>query len=109
MKNTLKLLAVAAALAVPLAAQGGSDSRGKYFFKKSCKTCHGPGGSGGSAKEITPLFKTQAQWKEYFATGTHKNGTEKIESLVKPELVKDVQTFLVNHASDSPQPETCGG
>lgn len=106
MKNALKLLAVAAALAVPLAAQGGSDSRGKYFFKKSCKTCHV---SGGSAKEITPLSKTQAQWKEYFAAGTHKNGAEKIESLVKPELVKDVQTFLVNHASDSPQPETCGG
>ena len=106
MKNILKLIAVAAALAVPLAAQGGSDSRGKYFFKKSCKTCHVPGGS---AKEITPLFKTQAQWKEYFATGTHKGGAEKIETLVKPELVKDVQTFLVNHASDSPQPETCGG
>lgn len=106
MRNTLKLLALIAVIMAPLAAEGGSDSRGKFFFKKSCKSCHV---SGGSAKEITPLFKTQAQWKEYFATGTHKNGAEKIESLLKPELVKDVQTFLVNHASDSPQPETCGG
>ena len=106
MRTSLMLLAALALIVAPLSAEGGSDSRGKFFFKKSCKSCHVPGGS---AKEITPLFKTQAQWKEYFATGTHKNGAEKIESLVKPELVKDVQTFLVNHASDSPQPETCGG
>ena len=106
MPNTLKLLALIAALTVPLAAQGGSDTKGKFFFKKSCKSCHT---SGGSAKEVTPLSKTQAQWKAYFAAGKHKKGAEKLDSLVKPEQVKDVQTFLVNYASDSPQPETCGG
>lgn len=106
MRNTLKFLAVIAALAVPLAAQGGSDTKGKFFFKKTCKSCHA---SGGAAKEITPLSKTQAQWKAYFAAGKHKKGAEKLDSIVKPEQVKDVQTFLVNHASDSPQPETCGG
>lgn len=106
MRNTLKLLAVVAALSASLAAQGGSDTKGKFFFKKNCKSCHAPGGS---AKEITPLSKTQAQWKAYFAAGKHKKGTEKLDGLLKPEQVKDVQTFLVNHASDSPQPETCGG
>lgn len=106
MRNTLKLLAVAAALSASLAAQGGSDTKGKFFFKKNCKSCHAPGGS---AKEITPLSKTQAQWKAYFAAGKHKKGAEKLDGLLKPEQVKDVQTFLVNHASDSPQPETCGG
>ena len=106
MRNTLKLLALIAALAAPLAAQGGSDTKGKYFFKKSCKSCHV---AGAAAKEITPLSKTQAQWKAYFAAGKHKKGAERLDSIVKPEQVKDVQTFLVNHASDSPQPETCGG
>ncbi|BDU70148.1 periplasmic monoheme cytochrome c [Geothrix oryzae] len=106
MRNTLKLLAVVAALSASLAAQGGSDTKGKFFFKKNCKSCHAPGGS---AKEITPLSKTQAQWKAYFAAGKHKKGAEKLDGLLKPEQVKDVQTFLVNHASDSPQPETCGG
>jgi cytochrome c5 len=108
MKNLLKPLAVMALLAAlsPLSAEGGSDSRGKFFFKKNCKTCHT---SGGAAKEITPLFKTQAQWRDYFTSGTHKNGAEKLDSLAKPEQVKDIQSFLVNHASDSPQPETCGG
>ena len=106
MQNTLKLLAILAVLAAPLAAEGGSDTKGKYFFKKTCKTCHA---EGASAKVVTPLTKTQAQWKAYFAAGKHKKGAEKLDSVLKPEQVKDVQTFLVNHASDSPQPETCGG
>ncbi len=106
MRNTLRLLALAAALVAPLAAEGGSDTKGKFFFKKTCKSCHA---SGGAAKEITPLSKTQAQWKAYFAAGKHKKGAEKLDAVLKPEQAKDVQTFLVNHASDSPQPETCGG
>ena len=106
MRNTLKLLALITALALPLPAQGGSDTKGKFFFKKTCKACHAPGGS---AKEVTPLSKTQAQWKAYFAAGKHKKGAEKLDTVLKPEQIKDVQTFLINHASDSPQPETCGG
>jgi cytochrome c551/c552 len=106
MRNFLKFFAVIATLSASLAAQGGSDTKGKFFFKKTCKSCHTPGSA---AKEITPLSKTQAQWKAYFAAGKHKKGSEKLDSIVKPEQVKDVQTFLVNHASDSPQPETCGG
>ena len=106
MRKTLKLLALITALSVPMAAQGGSDTKGKFFFKKTCKACHAPGGS---AKEVTPLSKTQAQWKAYFAAGKHKKGAEKLDGVLKPEQIKDVQTFLINHASDSPQPETCGG
>jgi cytochrome c5 len=106
MHKALKFIAVLAAIALPLAAEGGSDTKGKYFFKKSCKTCHV---AGCAAMEVTPLSKTQAQWKAYFAAGKHKKGAEKLDSLVKPEQVKDIQAFLTNHASDSPQPMTCGG
>ncbi|GLH74816.1 periplasmic monoheme cytochrome c [Geothrix limicola] len=106
MRNSLLLLAAITVITAPLAAEGGSDTKGKFFFKKTCKSCHT---AGSAAKEITPLSKTQAQWKAYFAAGKHKKGAEKLDTLLKPEQVKDVQTFLVNHASDSPQPETCGG
>ena len=106
MHKLLKFIAVIAAIALPLAAEGGSDTKGKYYFVKSCKTCHA---AGKATKEITPLSKTQAQWKAYFAAGKHNKGAEKLESLVKPEQVKDIQAFLTNHASDSPQPMTCGG
>lgn len=105
MRNALKFLAVLTAITVPLLAEG-SDTKGKYYFKKSCKSCHVVGSAGG---EVTPLSKTQAQWKAYFAAGKHKKGAEKLDTLVKPEQVKDIQAFLTAHASDSPQPMTCGG
>ncbi|MBK8791665.1 MAG: cytochrome c [Holophaga sp.] len=83
----------------------GSDTKGKFYFKKSCKSCHV---DGGTAKAITPLSKTQGQWKKFFETGKHK-GEALSPKLGTPEQVLDIKTFLVNHASDSPQPETCGG
>jgi mono/diheme cytochrome c family protein len=104
MRNALKFLAILTAITVPLLAEG-SDTKGKYFFKKSCKSCHASGGVG---KEVTPLVKTQAQWKAYFAAGKHNKGTEPLSKVAKPDQVKDIQTFLTAHASDSPQPMTCG-
>ena len=105
MRNTLKFLAILTAITLPLVAEG-SDTKGKYFFKKSCKSCHVAGAAG---KEITPLSKTQMQWKTYFAAGKHKKGSEPLNKVGKPEQMVDIQTFLTAHASDSPQPMTCGG
>jgi cytochrome c5 len=103
-----KTLVVTAALGafVAIAAAGGSETKGKFYFKKSCKTCHVKGQPGG---EVSPLNKTQAQWKDYFAKGKHNKGTEDLSKLLTPQQILDVQTWVVNHASDSPQPETCGG
>ena len=105
MRTAVPLLALLALLAAPLAAEG-SDTKGKYLFKKSCKSCHVVGQPGG---EVTPLIKTQAQWKTYFAAGKHKKGSEPLTKVGKPEQMNDIQTFLTAHASDSPQPMTCGG
>lgn len=91
---------------VALSAAGGSETKGKFYFKKSCKTCHVKDKEGG---EVTPLTKTQAQWKDYFSKGKHNKGKEDLSKILTAEQLEDVQTFLVNHASDSPQPETCGG
>jgi cytochrome c5 len=98
----LALLTLTAALAYA----GGSESKGKFNFKKTCKPCHLKNAKGG---EVTPLTKTQEQWQRYFKLGTHNKGTEKLSTFMTPEQLVDVQTFLVNHAADSPQPETCGG
>ncbi len=53
----------------------GSDTKGKFYFKKTCKTCHAKGAEAG---EVTPLVKTQEQWKRYFDKGTHSKGTQKL-------------------------------
>ncbi len=83
----------------------GSDKKGKFYFKKTCKECHATDGEGG---KVSPLSKTMSQWERYFKKGLHKNKTEKLEQVVPADQLIHIQTFLVNHAADSDQPETCG-
>jgi mono/diheme cytochrome c family protein len=104
------LLAVATLLLlIPLASLSagvkGNETKGKFYFKQNCKTCHVKGAKGG---EITPMSKTQAQWQDYFAKGKHMKGTEPLSKYMTDEQLKDALTFVYNHAVDSPQPETCG-
>ncbi|MBI4912340.1 MAG: cytochrome c [Acidobacteria bacterium] len=108
MKLTKLAVIALLGLALPLSAEEkGSDTKGKFYFKKSCKTCHV---KGGSALELTPLSKTQAQWRKVFDAGRHgKAGEGFSPKFGTPEQIRDIKTFLINHASDSPQPETCGG
>ncbi len=103
----LVVLSLGAAMFGTVLAEGGSETKGKYYFKKQCKTCHVKDAPG---KVVTPLVKTQAQWKTWFTAGKHKNGTEPIGTglSLKPEQIKDIEAFMVAHASDSPQPMTCG-
>ncbi len=118
MRRILSFLFLFSALAVALAgvfssvtvtsvsaATKGSDSKGRYYFRGTCKNCHTKGAVGG---EITPLNKTQAQWKAYFAAGKHSRGKEPLAKLMTDEQLRDVSTFLDAHAADSLQPETCG-
>jgi mono/diheme cytochrome c family protein len=87
------------------AAQKGSENKGRYYFRQTCKECHTKGAAGG---EITPLNKTMAQWRTYFAQGTHNHGKEPLSKYLPPDQLLDASTFLTQHAADSPQPETCG-
>ena len=108
-QNAIKLTLIAAIL---LAATGaawsrekGNEAKGRFYFKQTCKSCHTKGAVGG---EITPMSKTQAQWARYFATGKHSKGKELLSKILTEEQLRDIETFLFNHAVDSPQPETCG-
>lgn len=101
-------LAVAAVLSTAALAGGtpkGNETKGRYYFRQTCKDCHTKGAKGG---EVTPLTKTQAQWRAYFLKGKHAGGSEVLTKVMSEEQLRDVQTFVVNHAADSLQPETCG-
>ena len=87
------------------AAQKGSENKGRFYFRQTCKECHTKGAVGG---EVTPLNRTMEQWRAYFAKGTHNHGKEPLAKHLPPDQLLDASTFLVNHAADSPQPETCG-
>lgn len=103
MTRILAILSIAAFCATSvLAAEGGNPKKGKYLYKKNCKTCHVAGAEGG---ELTPLSKTQAQWDRFF----EKKGQNCAKHAGVSEAdVKDIQQFLFDHAADSDQPETCG-
>jgi cytochrome c553 len=109
MNKGLKLLILFLSLclftAAALLGAGGSETKGKYYFKKTCKTCHKKGGEG---NEVTPLTKTTAQWKAYFEAGKHAAGKAQLTSVMDEAKLLHVSTYLQAHASDSPQPETCG-
>ena len=104
--RTLIVLLLTAVLATSLAfaSEGGNPKKGKFLFKKNCKTCHIASAACG---EVTPLTKTQAQWDRFFETDKHSKNPEAVKN-VTPEEMKDIQQFLFDHAADSDQPQTCG-
>jgi mono/diheme cytochrome c family protein len=101
----VSLIMVVGLFSAARAAQKGSENKGRYYFRQTCKECHTKGAAGG---EVTPLNKTMEQWRAYFAKGTHNHGREPLAKYLPPDQLLDASAFLVNHAADSPQPETCG-
>jgi mono/diheme cytochrome c family protein len=99
------LILISGLFSTLIAAQKGSENKGRFYFRQTCKECHTKGAAGG---EITPLNKTMAQWRTYFAQGTHNHGREPLVKYLPADQLLDASTFLVQHAADSPQPETCG-
>ncbi len=98
----LTIFTVIIALASPVVA--ASSRKGKKVFKKSCKTCHTRKGEGG---KLSPLQKTQAQWRIYFKKNQHKEKPEVWEGMSKKDQ-KNLLKFFLDFALDSDQPETCG-
>ena len=97
-----------AAFVAAASAGGANPNRGKTLFKSTCKTCHV---KDGGAKELTPMSKTQAQWTRTFTTNIDQMAKKVQTKTGKPLLpadLADIQVFLVSHAADSDQPETCG-
>ena len=101
-KMVFILLLVAFTVTSALAVDGGNSKKGKYLFKKNCKTCHTEGAEGGP---VTPLTKTMAQWDKFFTDQKHPEG---VWSDFSEQDLLDINQFLFDHAVDSDQPETCG-
>jgi len=105
MKRLLQILTVliiVAALASPAIA--ASSRKGKKVFKSNCKTCHTRKGTGG---KLSPLQKTQAQWRLYFKNDQHSDKPEIWKGLSKKDQ-NNLLKFFLDFALDSDQPETCG-
>jgi mono/diheme cytochrome c family protein len=105
LKPAIVLVVLTLALLSAVAGTKGNESKGRYYFRQTCKDCHTKGAAGG---EVTPLTKTMDQWRKYFVVAKHNHGKEPLSKVMAAEQLADVQVFLVNHAADSLQPETCG-
>lgn len=100
--QTLTVFVVVAALASPVVA--ASSRRGKKVFKKSCKICHTSKADGG---KLSPIQKTQAQWRLYFKNDQHSDKPEIWKGLSEKDQ-NNLLKFFLDFALDSDQPETCG-
>jgi len=82
----------------------GNERKGKYLFRKKCRSCHI---DGGSAKALSPNSKTQAQWDRAFKKFERLQCADEWKKLSKKDR-DDILSYLYNHAFDSPSPATCG-
>ena len=99
----LSFLAAGISLAAP--AGDGNYRKGKYLFRKNCRSCHS---EGKSAKELSPISKTQANWKAAFADDKVAGYPCKDAwAKVGEKGINDIYTYLYKHAKDSPTPAKC--
>jgi len=112
MRNIISLVALFAAVVMiamviipqdAATAEKGNARKGKYFYKKICKECHAKDCKG---PELTPMSKTSAQWEAFFKTLDHK--FKPMTEIVEEKNIIHIKSFLISHAADSDQPETCG-
>ena len=83
----------------------GNGRKGKYVFRKNCRTCHV---EDGSAVELSPISKTQADWDAAFAEGAFEALACKDEwSKQSDKDLLDIYTYMYDHAFDSPSPLKC--
>lgn len=108
MKKIAKLMCVLFAVSLfagmAVAGDGANPKKGKYLWKKNCKTCHIDGEEGGS---ISPSSKTQKQWSNFFEKDQDEVIMQKCKKYGENDL-HDIQHYMNDHAMDSDQPETCG-
>ncbi len=82
----------------------GNEKKGKYLYRKNCRTCHI---DGGSAMVLSPNTKTQAQWDRAFQKRERLKCADEWDKLSDKDI-EDILSYLYNHAFDSPTPATCG-
>ncbi|MGD8991817.1 MAG: cytochrome c [Desulfobacterales bacterium] len=97
------LFFVVAAIGTVIAADKGNARKGKYLFRKNCRTCHC---EDGSAKPLSPIDKTQAQWDEVFKN-IDKLACSKEWAQLSEKDRTDIYAHLWGHAFDSPSPAKC--
>lgn len=91
---------------------GDKQPSGKELYKQNCRVCHEKDSPFG---EYAPMTLIQDQWKAFFKdrlVPTHKDlaipgQPQKLLDALTPEQLKAIEKYVVDHAADSEQPQTC--
>ncbi len=101
----LAVLCILSFAGVAFSEPKGDERKGKYLFRKNCRTCHQ---EGASAKPLSPDSKTQAQWERTFEKEKYQRLECNAEwAKLSEEELLNVLTYLYAHAIDSPAPAKC--
>ena len=92
------VLCVSASMAF---AQEGNTRKGKFLYRKSCRSCHGV-----SASDLSPSSKTRAEWQAIFADVQKIPCNKDWPALSETDL-KDMHAYAHEYAKDSPTPAKC--
>ncbi|ACS78437.1 c-type cytochrome [Maridesulfovibrio salexigens] len=100
--GTLMCVLMVLSMASMAAAFGDGNARkGKFLYRKHCRSCHGA-----TASDLSPSTKTQAEWTAMFSD-TSKIPCSSDWSKVKEKDINDIFTYLHDYAKDSPSPAKC--
>ncbi len=90
-------------IGVSMAEEKGNARKGKYLFRKTCRSCHM---EGSSAVELSPVSKTQADWQTVFDNAEELKCKDEWAKLSEKDTL-DIYSYLHGHAFDSPSPAKC--
>jgi len=87
--------------------KNGNSRKGKYLYRKQCRTCHMEGATGDRVgKPLSPISKTQAQWDKAFGSYQQLACADQWKKHKEKDL-SDIYSYLWGHAYDSPSPAKC--
>ncbi len=83
----------------------GNHRKGKYTYRKTCRSCHN---DSGTAVSLSPDSKTQAQWEKTFTPKTYEKFECKDEwAKLSEDDLNNIFAYLHKYAFDSPTPAKC--
>lgn len=79
----------------------GNSRKGKFLYRKNCRSCHGV-----SASDLSPSSKKQAEWMGLYSAQDTVSCHGDWSALGKQDT-DDIFTYLHEFGADSPTPAKC--
>ncbi|OQW99159.1 MAG: cytochrome c family protein [Desulfobacteraceae bacterium A6] len=91
-----------------LAAENGNKRKGKYTYRKVYESCQKRGAVETAKPKLNPDAHSQAEWTKIFKDKKFADfGCAEEWSKLSEEQLRDIYSYLHDHASDSPTPAKC--